>query len=149
MRLKRVRGGTSAKMRTRSRIHLATDEGQQGNQRQSLQRNFLIFGMPFYCSVRFYLSWLSHPLYYFSPAEAHKLSAVLWPKWLERDRQIDPHNLTRVIKSCTVFEKGDDESWYCNSRAIQRVSKRQACRCCWGEGGREGRGERGRTMANV
>ena len=90
--MKRVRGGTSAKMRIRSRIRLATDEGRRT---LSPKTKFaMIFENPFYSSVRFiYLSWLSHPLYYFSPAEAHKLSAVLWPKWLERDRQIDPHNL--------------------------------------------------------
>lgn len=48
---------------------------------------------------------------------------------------------------CTIFEKGDDETRYRNSCAIQCMGKRQACRC-WR--GRIVRGrERSRTMANV
>ena len=48
-----MRGGTSAKMRTRSRIHLATNESiKETHQSQSLQES-LIFGMPLYSSVRF------------------------------------------------------------------------------------------------
>jgi hypothetical protein len=103
--------------------------------------------MPPY-NIVYSISQLSHPLYYFSPAEAHNLSAVpLWPKWLQRDRQIDPHNLARVIIPCTIFEKGDDESRYRNSCAIQCMGERHACRCWRGRvvGGREIR----RMMTNV
>ena len=87
-------------------------------------------------------------MYYLSPTEAHNLSAIrLRPKWLQRDRQVDPHYLASVIISCTIFEKSDDEPWYCNSCAIQCMGERQACRC-WR--GRIVRGrERSRTMTNV
>lgn|SRR6267142_2723626 len=93
------------------------------------------------------MSCLSHPLYGLSPAVAHNPSVVpLWPKWLQCNGQIDPHNLARVVEPCAIFEKSDDKSRHRYSGAIQRVGERQARGRLWGRRG--GRG-RGRTMADV
>src|SRR6266851_2943176 len=93
------------------------------------------------------MSWLSHPLYYFSSAEPHDLSAVcLWPKRFQCEGQIDPHNLARVVKSCAIFEKSDNESRYRHGCAVQSVGERQARRRLWGRRGGWGWS---RTMTDV
>jgi hypothetical protein len=65
------------------------------------------------------MPWSLYPLYHFFPTETNRLSAVRpRPKWLQRDGQVDPHNLARVVKCPTIFEKGDDKSRHRDSGTI-------------------------------
>lgn len=91
--------------RTRSRIHSLINGGYEGGTRGS-RRNYSILASDFSECLHTQCTMPgSHPLYYILPTEAYDLSTVhLRPKWLQCNRQVDSHNLVRVVEYCAIFE---------------------------------------------